>query len=245
MAKSTSETGNAVNLNNFKSLTDVCVSFGADYDPSNKNLATPNLLERWQADTQKEKNYQKLVQGTRQPVAERQEVFAPLDGLVTRVLGELDSTQASDHMKALARSLGKDIRGTNTNNNGKADSGDAELDRVSQSHQSYVNKAKNFYSLIELLNTIPEYKPNKEDLTTASLLALSQTLDAENDGMEGKLTDAKKAGIEVKTALYAPNTGLVDTALACKSYVKGLYGAKDAKFKMVNGIKFKNLNRDK
>jgi hypothetical protein len=246
MSKSTSESGDAINIANFKKLIDTCTSFGADYDPSNDDLTLPNMTTRWKNDDGKEKGYISLVQGTRTPVNDRKDLFTPLDPLVTRSMGELDSTKASPHMKDLARTIADDIRGMNVKSQ-KKESPDAatELDTVSQSHQSFVSKTKNFYSFIELLITIPEYKPKKADLTTASLMDYYTQLDDANNGIASALMGAKNAGIELNELLYAPETGMVDVALMCKNYVKGLYGASDPRFKMVNGIKFKNLNKNK
>ena len=246
MSTSIMESGDAINIGNFKKLIDTCSSFGTDYDPSNDDLTIANLTKRWKDDDVKQKAYLSAVQGTRVPVGDRQALFAPLNALVTRVMGELDSSKASQHLKDLARSIANEITGANLKRKPKT-SGDpqAELDSVSQSHLSFVSRAKNFYSLIELLLTILEYKPKKADLTTASLLEYYNQLDAANNGIEGQLVVAKNAGIELNDLLYGLETGLVDTALACKNYVKGLYGAGDAKFKLVNGIKFKNLNKNK
>ena len=246
MSKSTSEGGDAINIGNYKKLIDTCASFDEDYDPSNDELTIVNMTKQWTTADGKQKAYLTAVQGTRMPVGDRQALFAPLDSLVTRVMGELDSSKASQHMKDLARSIADDIRGMNLNKTPKT-TGDTqtELDSVSQSHQSFVSKAKNFFSLTELLLTIPEYKPKKEDLTTDGLMSYSKQLDDSNNGIEGKLVVAKNAGINLNNLLYAPEIGLVAMALKCKAYVKGLYGASDARFKMVNGIKFKNLDKNK
>ena len=152
-------------------------------------------------------------------------------------MGELDSSKASSHMKELARTIANDVRGINVKSKDKEEKDTAtELEIVSQSHQSFVSKAKNFFSLIELLVTLPEYKPKKSDLTTASLMAYYSQLDDANNGIAAKLLGAKNAGIGLNNLLYAPETGLVAVALMCKDYMKGLFGARDPRFKMVNGI---------
>ncbi len=241
MSKSTSESGDAINIGNLKKLIDTCASFGDDYDPSNERLTIVSLTSLWtNADTDAKK-YNQLVEGTRLPVSERQKLFAQLGKLVTRVMGDLDSTDASATLKARARTLADDIRGMNLDKKPKPD-GDPqdELEEVSQSHQSYVNRAKNFRSLIDLLKTIKEYNPKKADLKAEALLDYCVQLETANNGLEPQIVGAKNAGIALNTQLYGPETGLVDTALKCKQYVKGLYGAGDARFKMVNGIKFKN-----
>jgi hypothetical protein len=42
--------------------------------------------------------------------------------------------------------------------------------------------------------------------------------------------------------LYAPVTGITDTALAVKSYIKGVFGATSPQYKEVNHIHFRSRN---
>jgi hypothetical protein len=52
---------------------------------------------------------------------------------------------------------------------------------------------------------------------------------------ESALVTARRERNEI---LYAPQTGMIDTALAVKAYVKGVFGAASPEFKAVNHIHF-------
>jgi hypothetical protein len=43
--------------------------------------------------------------------------------------------------------------------------------------------------------------------------------------------------------LYAPKTGMMDTALAVKEYVKSVFGSKSTQYKEVQRIKFRNIKK--
>ena len=104
-----------------------------------------------------------------------------------------------------------------------------------------MQRANTFYKLVELLKTIPEYTPRKADLKITALTALHTAMEGANNGIGAVLNAADTAVLARNRALYAPETGLVATALLCKEYVKSLYGGGSAEYKMVNKINFKTL----
>ncbi|WP_205618080.1 hypothetical protein [Aequorivita vladivostokensis] len=53
-------------------------------------------------------------------------------------------------------------------------------------------------------------------------------------------TAVSNARLERNRILYQENTGLVDTALDIKKYVKSLFGASSPEYNQIRGIKFKN-----
>ena len=239
MGKS-SESGHAVNLSNCKLLIDTCTGFGADYDPSNTDLTIAAMTAQWTTGTTEQKSYLSALEGIRQPVNERRKLFDGVDPLVTRILGELNSSKADAKLKADARSIADDIRG----NNGPAVKKAAEgklASTISQSHTGYVQRANSFFKLVELLKTIPEYAPKKADLKIAALTALHTSMETANNGIGAILNAADNALLQRNRVLYTPGTGIVDTALSCKEYVKGLYGAGSAEYKMVKKIPFRTL----
>jgi hypothetical protein len=68
---------------------------------------------------------------------------------------------------------------------------------------------------------------------------LSNMRNANNDVMAAAtpLTAARQAR---DLLLFAPKTGMIDTALAAKQYVKAAFGAQSPEFKEINHISFKN-----
>ncbi len=240
MKKSTSETGHAVNIANFKTLTDKCEAFGADYQPSNVRITLANMRNLWAACDATHTEFLVTKQGTKEPINERELLFEPLNKLVTRILRYLASTQASDNVKLDVKGLCDEIRGKNLTKT-TTDSGDAEVDTISQSHQSYVQRTDRFKQLIALLKTIALYKPNEADLQLASLAALYEALKTANDGMGVVVAELQKALVERNNALYMGDDCLVETGKFCKEYVAGLYGPRSGLYRMVSGIAFRNL----
>ncbi|HNP67813.1 MAG TPA: hypothetical protein PKH16_07915 [Aequorivita sp.] len=53
-------------------------------------------------------------------------------------------------------------------------------------------------------------------------------------------TAVSNARLERNRILYQENTGLVDTALGVKKYIKSVYGAASPEYNQIKGIKFKN-----
>ncbi len=113
MSKSTSETGHAVNISNFKLLIDACTSFGADYQPSNEALLLPAMMEQWTAVGEANAALSKAEADMKEPINQREELFAPLGKLVTRVVNALNSTKASEGVKKDAKGIADRIRGMN------------------------------------------------------------------------------------------------------------------------------------
>ncbi len=231
---SNSETGHAVNIANFKLLIDKCTGFGANYNPSNANLTIVNMTGKWNAAGSAQDTINTALQASKQPINEREEFFKPLSTGTTRVINYLNSTSASNAVKRDAKSLADKIRGFKS----AKVSGEPTPSGVSTSHQSYVMRADTVKQLIELLKTVPEYAPNEAYLTIVSLETYYAQGKAMNDNIGTIIAPVEGARIERDKVLYNPEKGLVDVALACKDYVKSIYGAKAPETKTVTGIKF-------
>ncbi|HRH47164.1 MAG TPA: hypothetical protein PLP23_00355 [Panacibacter sp.] len=237
---SNSEKGHAINLANFKLIIDRATGFGATYNPSNSSLTVVKMKGQLSAANTAQGNLISSNKATKEPINERELLFEPLDPLVTRVINYASSTNASKKLIADAKGNADKIRGASKKKPGKkTDSSDPlPEDGVSTSQQSYVQRTDAFQQLIELLKTVTDYSPNETDLTTASLDAYLTDLKTANDSLGSLLTTAANKLIARNKLLYESETGIIDTALKCKKYIKGLYGAKSAEYGLVSGIKF-------
>jgi len=97
-----------------------------------------------------------------------------------------------------------------------------------------------FGKYITFLKTMPSYKPNENELTI--------------EGLEGKFSELKQANstflvtnaalisarLDRNVILYGEKTGLVDTALDAKLYVKSIFGAVSPEYKSIRAIPFVN-----
>lgn len=86
----------------------------------------------------------------------------------------------------------------------------------------------------------PSYAPNETELQITSLQAKAQDLRDKNNQVATAYTAVSNARLERNRILYQENTGLVDTALDVKKYLKSLFGASSAEYNQIKGIKFKN-----
>lgn len=233
-----SETGHAVNIANFKLLIDKCTGFGMLYNPSNKDLTIANMTVLWNVAGTAQNTIAAALQNAKEPINQRYLLFQPLSKLVTRTIGILNSTKASANMKKDAKGLADKIRGFKSAKP-KTDEGEnPEENSISKSHMSYVMRADNFNSYIELLKTVATYLPNEAELTTTALEALYGNMKTANDNIGVIIAPVDNARIARDKALYAEDTGIVDIAQNVKNYVKGATSATAPEYKLVAKIKF-------
>ena len=235
---STTETGNAVNISNFKLLIDTCTGFGAAYSPSNTSIKISDMGAKWVIANDAQTTIITALQESKEPINEREIAFEPLGKLVTRTISYLNSTTANAQVKKDAKGLADQIRGFNKVKP-KAPGAVPDVEAISTSHLSYVKRAENFLSLITLYGTITEYSPNETELKTAGLNTYYTDLKKLNDKIGTILSPVNMARIERDKQLYAEGTGIVYIAEACKQYVKSLYGATAPETKLVTKIKFR------
>jgi hypothetical protein len=106
------------------------------------------------------------------------------------------------------------------------------------SHRTFTDQIEHLMQLIELVEGQPGYLPSVADLTPPALRLYAGELASLNRmafTAESTLATARRERNEI---LYAPVTGMIDTALAVKEYVKGVFGAASPEFKEVNHIHF-------
>lgn len=217
---SNSEVGHAINISNFKLLIDKCGGFGAGYNPSNLDLTIANMTSLWNNATTAHSTITTALQTAKEPINARYILFKPLSSLTTRVIGILNSTKASASVKKDAKGLADKIRGFKSAKPKTDTGGNPDADTVSTSHMSYVMRADNFKSLIELLKTVPAYVPNEPELSVMGLETLHTNMKAANDNIGTIIAPVDMARIDRDRMLYTKEVGVVDVAQACKNYVK-------------------------
>jgi hypothetical protein len=215
---SSSETGHAVNISNFKLLIDRGTGLNASYNPSNPALTIVNMTAQWTTTKTAQNDLTTALANIKQPINAREALFQPLTKLVTRIIGSLNSTTASKNVKKDVKGIADTLRGFRPKKPKITEgvTGTATEQSISNSQQGYVQKADHFKQLIELLKTIPEYAPNETELQTVTLDGLYDDLDGANNNIGTILTTAINARITRDNNLYAPGTGIIDVAAACK-----------------------------
>lgn len=241
---STSETGHAKNVANFQDLISFVTSYGATYNPSKSALKLAQLTAL-QA-TSQTKLAEVVAKNTafNNAVNDRMAAFDGLKALSTRLVNALESTDATTEKIKDAKVFNRKLQGK------RASSGDAPTDpntpapaTISASQQSYDQQIQHFAGLISVLQTEASYTPNETELKIATLTAKQADLTAKNNAVSTAYSTVSNTRIARNKTLYDAGTGLVDTALEVKKYVKSIYGATSPEFKQINKIAFNNIKK--
>lgn len=221
---------------------DACAGFGVKYNPSNADITVINMKTKWTTVTAAQGVLTTAVEASKEPINLRTNLFAPIDKLVTRSLNFLNSTKASAAVKKDAKGIADKIRGAgSTKKTASAPAADGTIDvlTVSNSQQSYVQKAENYLKYVELIGTIADYLPNEADLKAPAMKLFYTPMKDANDAIGTILAPVDQARLDRDHGLYDADSGVIDLAKACKQYVKALFGATSPEAKLVTGIKFK------
>ena len=244
---STMETGHSKNVANFDELISSALGFGTDYDPTKESLKILSM----QATSALAKKAIAGVNDTlplySNAIAEREAAFLPLSKLATRLLNALKATDTSKQVIDNALTIIRKLQGrratpkkTEAEKKELATQG-VEIKEISSSQMSYNNRLENFDKLIKLLLSVPLYNPNEADLKTTSLTALLNGLRTKNSAVLAANTPLNNARLLRNNVLYNNVTGLVDTAMGAKSYIKSVFGATSPQYRLVANLEFAKI----
>jgi hypothetical protein len=238
------ESGINTYLNNFNRLINICEGFGTAYNPSAVTLKIDSL--KYQA---------ARVQGAINAVdtalpayltAEntRRAKFALLPPLATRVQSVAIASALPAaiivHIKEVVRKIrGKRAHAIESDTTG-IQPVDDPTKHISVSQQSFIEQAEHFNQLIALVASQTAYDPAENDLKVGSLNYLLAEMRAANNAVLAAIVPLATARQERNKQLYTPTTGMMDTGLTVKEYVKGVFGAASPQYKEVRSIKFVN-----
>ena len=237
---STSETGHIVNIQNYKLIIDRCVGFGTDYQPSNEALLVENMTGQWTDVGAAHDTYLEKLEDTKQPVDDREDMFDELRSRATRVNNMYGSTKATKRMKKDAAGFVRKILGSNVKIP-RLEGGVPDPKYVSNSQQSFVKKIDNFRQLVLLLAGDANYAPNETILKIATLETFLEDLEAKNLSVEETLGKAIHFRQLRDHGLYDVETGVIDVALMCKKYIRGVYGAMSDEAQSVTRIQMRRF----
>jgi hypothetical protein len=242
---STSETGHAKNIANFEDLISFCTGYGTSYNPSKESLTIAKLKElQTQA---KDILQQTKITKTNFDNATnaRQIAFKDLKPLATKIVNALAVSGASNLVIADAKTINRKIQGVKANSTTQKSStnpppleGLGEAKTISTSQQSYDSIIDHLTKLVETITQEPSYKPNETELKTDTIKARLDTMKSTNTELINSYTNWSNTRIQRNATLYSPLTGLVQTALEVKKYVKSVFGATSPQYKQVSGLVF-------
>lgn len=236
---STSETGHAKNVANFRELITRVEKLGNAYIPVNSGLQLEALKGLHLSADQSMKAVSEALSRYARAVDAREAAFEPLGKLVTRALnmfkisvqhpGEIDS----------AASLAKKIRG-GTGSKAAPAEGEPAIKR-SNSQKSYDMMVEHFSQFIDVLTANPGYAPNEEDLKVESLSAFLAGLKSKTQAVNEAEALLDAARSQRNNLLYTRGNGLIDVAMDVKSYVKGALIATAPQYQPILSLQFRSI----
>lgn len=238
---STSETGHAVNIANFKVLIERCNEFGSAYNPSNSDISITEMTSKHENADTLHKDYITALEETKLPINDREILFIELAKLVVRTYNLYLSTRTSDQMKKDAKGYMLKITGRNVKVPKLEDGVTPDPNHISNSQKSFVQRAYNFDKLVKLYKMDALYNPNEASIQITTLETWVENLQLANGKVDAVVANAIIKRTKRDHALYDFGTGLIDLALASKKYVKSVYGGKSPEAESVNGIKFRRF----
>lgn len=241
---STSETGHAKNVANFEKLITDVTALGTAYNPSKANLNLKALNAQLAAAKASIAAINSSEAVYKNAITTREAAFANFSKLITRVINALKASDTTEQIDENAMTLVRKLQGrratpkkTEEEKKIAAEAG-KETNEISSSRMSFDNRLDNFDKLIKLLTTVTAYAPNEAELKATALATLHADLKSKNTAVataEVSLTNTRIARNEV---LYKPSTGLVDTSVDVKTYIKSIFGATSPQFKAISKLKF-------
>lgn len=241
------ETGHAKNVSNFESLISFIKGYGAAYNPSKVSIKVDALSLILSNAQNAMKEIDIALPPHTNAVSARETAFEPLGKLVTRINNAVKASDTTQNVDESVKSLVRKLQGTRATakisdeEKQQLTTEGKEVNQNSASQMGYDNRLENFYKLIMLLQSIPEYNPNEEDLKVSSLLAYYEVLKEKNSSVTNAYTPLSNARIVRNDIMYKPLSGLVDCASDAKAYIKSVYGASSPQYKQVSKLEFKTL----
>ena len=241
---STSETGHAKNVANFDELISFVTGYRETYNPSKATIKLDALKALSDHAKHSINAVSSMEPAYKSAVAAREVVFIPLSKLTTRIMNSIKATDTTVQVDENARTLVRKIQGVRATAKKTEDEKKAlaekgkEVVEISTSQMSYDSRLDNFFKLIQLLSSVPEYNPNETELKIEHLNTILDDLKAKNAAVVESYIPLSNARISRNNLLYKENTGLYDVALDVKNYIKSVFGATSPQYKQVSKIKF-------
>ena len=242
--KTNNETGHEQNVINLEVMNSLISTFGDAYNPPKQTLTIPGLTELVQKGKLEINAVNTAEVAYKNAQSARVVVFNDFDNLITRIINALRVTGVADQTLAQAEAIVRDLRGKRASGLLSDEELAAEkakgneIKQVTVHNASIDSKIENLAKFILFLESITEYTPHEIDLTRVSLKAKLADIKSKNAALITADAAWSAARLSRNELLYVDNTGLVDTALTVKLYVKSAFGATSPQSKQVSGIMF-------
>lgn len=240
-----SETGHVNLVANFDVLILRAKAFDESYNPSNKLIMIPSMIELSTKARGAVEEVNSAFTIFNKAVAERVTAFEPIGKLSSRMLNSLKACGSNDQIVNTARSFVRKLQGRRATpaksdeEKKQAEAAGVEIKVNSVSQMSFDSRLGNFERLINLFKGIPEYAPNEIELKIESLNAMYDDLVSRNESVRIAAANLGNARIHRNEILYGHDKGVTSVALDAKDYIKSVFGPKSPEFRQVSSLVFK------
>ena len=240
----TSDNSHAKNVTNFESLISAVTIIGDAYKPTKDSIKLTALQMLLASANDSLIALKNAESANSTAIDVRELAYKPLGSLFTKVSNALKASSSSEQADKTAQTIFRRLQGKRataklTDDEKKSmEAGGVGVNQISASQMGYDERVNNFEKLIALLQTIPEYKPNEDELKVETLQTLLTDLKTKN-------SEVVKTYLVLETArgvrnglLYKPQTGIVDVSLDIKAYIKSVFGATSTQYKLISKLRF-------
>jgi len=242
---STSETGHAVNFNNFNTLIARCTGYGILYNPSNNLIKLPALNA---TSTNAGAAFQQITL-TKPPwdtnINIRQQWFSDMSQLAGRVVNAFDACEnITDLQVEDAKVFLRKIRGERKSKKILNPNPD-DPQQISVSQLSFANQLMHFAGLVGFVTSTPDYVPNETELQPPNLTVFLGQLNTVNQNVTTTVQPYLDALGARNLILYGDKTGIYDLQKEVKKYVKSVQAITLEQFRQISGLRFRKPPKTK
>lgn len=242
---STSETGHAKNVANLGRLLAICTTFGTAYNPSKSTLSLEGLKTMETKSNEVLNQVKQALSVYGNASAAREELFSGFGSFVTRIGNALKASESTPEIDEKAKSIVAKIQGRRAKaklteeEKQELEAQGKSTKEISSAQVSFDSRIDNFEKLVVLLESIPAYNPNEEELKITSLKKYLTDLRAKNNAVTDAEAALNTARISRNELLYTDNTGVIDVTVDVKTYVKSVFGATAPQYKQISSLEFR------
>lgn len=240
-----SESGDQKLLGNYRKLIDL-VSADTNYNPANADIIKTALAAHYTESLAALDDVAAKNAPNKMATSDRQAAYEPLSGLMRRSFNMLKASGAAKGVLEDAQTHLRKVTGARKSPKTKANPAtpEGESDKQhSTSQMSFENRRGNVAAYVALLENVPSYNPNENELKVSSLQALMSKLDAKNNAVSAAYVPLSRARGVRDGMLYQNDDSVVNRAALVKAYVQAAFGRDSQLFKQIKGLDFRSPRR--
>ena len=237
------KTNNNKQVAAFDQVLGHCNALGTKYNPSKDSIkvAALNTLLTSAKATLTAVDTAKF--NMMEAVNARQEAFAPLAKIGTRILNVLIASDASPQRIADVKKYRDKLRSIRASRIVKPEDSTnptppAVPSRGPMSYLDYESRIDSFANIIELIKVEPLYKPNEAEFSIASLTNVVASLRQKNKAVNDAKVALRNARLACNASVYS-DAGLYGAGKRVKKYILFVFGATNKQYQMFNSIQLK------